>query len=474
MIHCKMFGLVQFCLQIVLVCSWVIPNTILGSEAAPDVYFYSSVDSAFIIQQAGGENRRVLTTFELPEGHIQIVGAGWSPTGEWFSWMSRGSGGRAAPNVHIVDYAGRAAQAIFSQSAAVFDAQWSPTEDYLLIRYWETPDQTIDNIAVYNPAVAEVVFTLRGESFNPTTLETAFVTAWSRDGNYLLVQDNASNRLLVIDSDQWNVQQEIRVGRTNLPYGDALPRWLTDDRFAYLSGDQSTLVVQAINESSIEHIPLPNGEVVSGLFPSIDGRYALLSGSSEDSPLFLVSFETATLQFLLAGADLSILRIPTISENATYWSGRWAYFRDIGGNLYVLDATSGEFREVPLETPSLSIQPTWDENSHLIFYANDRLLQYIPQTTSIQDYALRLASSLQPAIIGSEMQITNPAYGSFVGVMHMRFYPNGEWAFLLSDRINDVHLVNLANLWTGGQQELGLCPLDSRSCYGWLPEGVNP
>ena len=70
----------------------------------------------------------------------------------------------------------------------------------------------------------------------------------------------------------------------------------------------------------------------------------------------------------------------------------------------------------------------------------------------------------------TEIQTTRN-YGP-LGIVDVRWHPTKDWLFLISSEIEDLDLINVRNLDGTVQLELGLCPLYSKTCFGWLPDEV--
>jgi hypothetical protein len=449
----------------------------------PYIYFYSQGAQAFIVQQADGNMPFILAEYEMPERHTDIMGAGWSHTGDWFSWTSRRSGGfEDSANIFVVGADGGEVLEVFQASLGVNDAilyqAWSPLNGHLLII--TTP--TTNNLVVYDPSSQQIVFSLQAEEFNPESLETIFTASWSPNGDYLAIHESLSNRLVLVETRTWEIVQSFEAGGSNTPYSGVSPQWLSANQLAYLSTDQTSLLINTVGDDRQTIISLPSGNLES-LFLSPDGRYGLIyignNNLAGTYSLYTVSFETLEITLISDSAVLPISRLTTLSDNDSFWSGNWAFFREETGDLYVVNVITGESRRVPVEANGAFVNPTWDEQGQLLYYHNDQILQYSPESGAISQYERlpddgNLHESLSAALIGTQMQITDIEFGSFVGAMHFRLHPiYYDWAFLISDRINSLHLINIVNLQTGEQYELGLCPLDSPACYGWLPSSVS-
>lgn len=55
---------------------------------APYVYYYSRVLEGWVIERADGTGSRLLAQGVMPSEHLVVWERGWSPSGEWFAWLS--------------------------------------------------------------------------------------------------------------------------------------------------------------------------------------------------------------------------------------------------------------------------------------------------------------------------------------------------------------------------------------------------
>jgi hypothetical protein len=57
-----------------------------AASDAPYLYYYSREQSAFIVERADGNDRKILAHYEPKGSDVAIGGPGWSPSGKWFAW----------------------------------------------------------------------------------------------------------------------------------------------------------------------------------------------------------------------------------------------------------------------------------------------------------------------------------------------------------------------------------------------------
>jgi WD40 repeat protein len=248
-----------------------------SDDGVPFIYYYSEGEEAFIIERANGADKRILTNFTFPEQHTVIEGDGWSPTGQWFVWTSRPSGGRAHynMNVFIVDRSGTETQLLpFDPADSIQSMQWSPDRDLLLIPFFDTSDVLTLNIMVYDP-VSQVVLLQRRFSENhyiPVDI------MWSPDSQFVAIVYTNSVRFISVDDEESLLVDVSGFPDTGCAFG-VMPRWLATDRFAYINRDQTALIIEGKTTADLTSIQLP--------VPLSDGKFQLADWSDDETRVAL-------------------------------------------------------------------------------------------------------------------------------------------------------------------------------------------
>ncbi len=497
-----------------LVCGVILLLSIIPLSAQdipiPYVYYYSQTEQAFIVQRADRTDQSVLVDFEPPERQPRIIGAGWSPSGNWFTWMTEGGGGGTGPNnVYLVARDGGNLTTVFNEQVAiVLEAEWSPTHDLLLIRYGESSD----NILVYDPVKQQAVFEMRGLELNPVTLTTMFTVQWSPDGSMLAIAEWTSQRLFLVDQSNFEIERSLPAS-TSPPSSSAVPQWFSTTLLAYLASEQNELILEDISSGHRTTVALPEEDILY-IYPSPDGAYALVytyrpyqpnqaPSASTGYTLWLLSINESFLTLL--EDDIVVRLYSEAPVRHSYWSSNGlAYFVNADHQISVVDPVthSTTLIEPTLHGALLHDQAIWTINNTLVFslYLLDGLeasdthtYEYDPleaklrliepqasndsgsgnilQISPLGYYAYRTFIH-QPdtrerfplSIISSD-----PKYGSVVAIEDVRWHPAEAWLFLISWQLDGVYLINLVNLDSTVQIELGLCPPDSQACFGWLP-----
>ncbi|MBZ0320858.1 MAG: hypothetical protein K8L91_30875 [Anaerolineae bacterium] len=102
-----------------------------GSIENPYSYYYSSEKNTFIIESADDGDQYTLAKYSLPSSDYRLSGAGWSPSGEWFTWN---------PNSTQISVVHRREGQQFDFPSSHINAEnlstssrWSPTSDMLYV-----------------------------------------------------------------------------------------------------------------------------------------------------------------------------------------------------------------------------------------------------------------------------------------------------------------------------------------------------
>src|SRR5690349_2829285 len=127
---------------LILLMSFVLSGQSIVSASASDepyIYYYSLPQQAFILERADGTDSRILATYMFPENHENILGPGWSYSGEWFAWTSNSQGGTLYDmDVELVNRISGERLTLtpeFGKQHRVDTMLWSPASDLLLVNY---------------------------------------------------------------------------------------------------------------------------------------------------------------------------------------------------------------------------------------------------------------------------------------------------------------------------------------------------
>lgn len=108
----------------------------LAQEPAPYLYYYSAAENAFVIERADGTDRqRFAKDISPKQSRINpLGGAGWSPDGQWFGWITTYYADQIIyRSGHVISTDGQEALSIFRQVENMYAMHWSPDSQYLLL-----------------------------------------------------------------------------------------------------------------------------------------------------------------------------------------------------------------------------------------------------------------------------------------------------------------------------------------------------
>jgi hypothetical protein len=189
---------------VTFICIFLLFSQAHSQSDVPFIYFYSQQDTAFVIQRADGTEPRILAYYSPLPRHVNITGPGWSGSGNWFAWSTRGRGGGAFPeNVHLIDRAGERQMVVLPDLATILGIRWSPVDDVIAVRYYDLDTSGVDNLVVFDPNSRRIVYQLLGADFNPESLDTILDFDWSADGSTLWLLDIASRRRVYVNTNTW-------------------------------------------------------------------------------------------------------------------------------------------------------------------------------------------------------------------------------------------------------------------------------
>ena len=472
----------------------------------PFIYYYSLENKGFIVERVDGTEHQLLASYGLDADdgtQVAILGAGWSPSGKLFTWMSRSSeGGESyAKNVYFVDASGKSLKtASASDKEGIDSVEWSPTNDLLLILAYDTSDVITPIVTVYDPVKEKYLFRYTSPDipqYPPQQIH------WSPDGAYIAVSGSNSIQILPLNSERKIVTLERWHSKCNECNYGTLPRWLTDGHLAFVSSDAKQLILTNVDKNENTFIQLPSGEIHL-IDWSPDEQNALIyvqSSKGDKFQLWLLSRKDQTTKLVSNNAWFTNNYGLPFSE--TLWSedSQHAAFVSGDGQLSVVSA-SGDVANLNLQNKGdirTGSRIAWAANDKLLFTgynaASDvsELYQYdlnkseienlstlmLTSTTSISDFSAHGDMLFSNGFL---VNLDNQTITEFVpsGDLHIevgrtdavRWHPSGDWLFLLS-MYNSLYWVKLASTIGTISPEIALCPIDSRSCYGWLPNNVN-
>lgn len=337
----------------------LMPIPVQGQEApAPYLYYYSAVHRGFVIERADGTDSRLLAGGAVPPEHNWIEGPGWSPSGEWFAWVSRdvlstyldigGAKGYAirADGSGLREFGPGALELGYRDGVTL---EWSPTADILFV---------IEDFREYDargePVLASLINVTTGEilahaavPFRAYSPLGPFSIGWSPDGQHAgfaytfsdeekrLAEDRlvtlsvdghvleqvlgpsmgshvpiwgwspdgqaviCSLELLKILEPSGSSRERLRGSSVSLPTTQYLlpdAFWRRESWLAYQSADNTRLVLEQVASGETFDLPLPDNVKEVEIYWNPAAPYALVQGmrSYEKDYLWLLSFEDRT------------------------------------------------------------------------------------------------------------------------------------------------------------------------------------
>ncbi len=483
------------------------PLTLQSNDTNPFIYYYSFANSTFVVERADGSERKLLARFQLPDTHTWIEGAGWSPSGKWFSWTSAAPFGTSSPNMNV-DIVSRDGSSHFSlldevgNRAIVRKAMWSPVQDLLLFSYTfvaDTGDWVAQKIVVHDPITNRNLI----EFENPHQGAHFLRVSWSPDGKsiaafdgdvYLLTLENSDNDLIHISSQD-------DASEICSDFG-SLPHWIDEKTIAYLHPQRPELTINNLSSQMLTSIDFPDGEITHVDWSS-DAAYALVYlqpvSSDIDPQLWLTSL-TGDKTLLANEVQFTNNCIAPFDESA--WSQYdQAFFITSDGQLNIVsinkDHNSPEL--IPNLGRVLEFSPIrWSEDRLLFLTivtgSSSEISSYSPETHATATILSETVSSrfFNPEtgrlfyadsglgiVVDSATDerveikfLADSKYGT-IGVDKNIWHPDASWLFLTSTSIETVNLINIVRSDGTGQRQLSLCRPDSKTCFGWLPPIVD-
>ncbi len=296
-------------------------------EPWPFVYYYSYWTGSWIIERADGSDG-----FALGAGLNcgRIVDADWSPSGHWLLWHCSN---------RDIDFTNRwiAVSADDSQRVTALDlfkdlrddyasAQWSPTDDLVLVNTLVRPPAT-DQAPEWGPGLYVI-----DANQDAIALEVTFDTPidraeWSPDGRFVLAYslesiDEATDQIAIIpvNGDPPFTHQKVKQ-QTQHSYYDMHFIWTPDNRLVDQLHDTGQLVFEDLSTGAREELPFTSTPL-SRVWYSPDGQYGLIYAGPE---LWLHTVSTNTLVQIVDNAiEFSYSDDPFMDAQPSFQFPNWS------------------------------------------------------------------------------------------------------------------------------------------------------
>ncbi len=467
----------------------------------PFIYYHSSDDNAFVIERADGSDSRYLTAFTLPSEHF-IVGPGWSPSGNYFAWMTRQYD--VSSSIFVIDRYGNSISPQI-QSEYIFNAVWFQTGSILLIDHVPLGTRYREFV-VFDAETQHLIVASRDDALG---LNTAGLLA-APDGSHIVAfysafgADSRSRTLQVISKDGQVTTRTAYHSACNT----ILPVWSPQGSLTYVHPSENMLIIENIYDGELEYITIPNQEVALVDW-NATGDYALVflangcSTSQTTFELWLLGLNDQSINLLVQ--DTARLFPPQpqhiYSRSVPYPKTAWRPQGDMaaihmseGLSLFIVP----ERRMQHIATTQQAfIEPFWWTNdgrqivfsNHEYLYVHDVDSHTTAQYASLSNYGIDYISPLHnDTYVGytsagygymlnittgtqHQMELINGVYpdSDIIGMAQVYWNPTQNWLFAFSDAGFNYRVVNIMSADGMLHREIGGCTL-SPACFGWMPD----
>lgn len=474
------------------------PNSSAAQSPPPMIYYFSEADNGLIVEAADGSQRQILAPYDLPADK-DMVGPGWSPSGQWFAWTTAPIG---LPylmdnNIHLINRAGGDVIQI-STNGTTLVMEWSPIDDLLLLLSQDTEGHL--SYFLYNPESEIFTFEVTLpviETSSPPFLN--YFASWSPNGEFIEIGFPASVGVNVrIVSKNGRLIKEMLVGCKQAiyyPCYDAI--WWMGNQIAYIEVESNHIVVENFLTGEVKQIPIPSANIRQ-MFWDAAGKFAIIAVGNAYS---IDDGSQAT--WSLSTANQTVIPLPLDPHTAFYeWSpdGNQAVF-NLENQLLLLESDNAVLEEVllPIEGNRFA-SPEWIDNQAILIYvyenAPDFPLQelFLYETAThelnqlgydslvlppenahrlylfsfdaptcflacITELKTGITTIIEPNSSTTEINFINAVY----------WHPIEKWLFLFERTDDGIRQIVVAN--QDGSVVRGLetrCNI-SVACYGWMP-----
>lgn len=476
-------------------------HRVMGQSTAPFLYYYSDVQSAFVIERADGSDRRILAAFSNLKEHIAI-GPGWSQSGKWFAAdivpVFQGMVGPSSA-AFVINREGGTLFSLLDKVAGnvEIDMYWSPTDDLLLVKYvsrTNNSSSTREGFYILDALTKKII------AENSWPAEQYFLDAkWTPDGKYVALyhlqgKPGVAMTLIAINGQSKGDQV---IGDSCASYP---PSWSKDGKVAYLKPEEDILAVENPTSGTQSFFKMP-AQVLRLIDWSPDGSNALIytANSCEEklAQLWLLSLESQKIMPVMKDAQ-----IPTIFSSSWSPSSKQALIISGGTSLYrivptplsvtkvdlklsqqidtlILTSTKNKILTIGIQTPEKRVAfYIYDDSADIM----KKLVEGKTDTAPLSFFSLSSDIKYLAYVIDGtgfirniatmkDIQITllNDADNSQTGrsFANTLWHPTEDWVIVF-DNSDGVLLANVIDVSKNMQRAIGRCFI-SLSCIGWLP-----
>jgi hypothetical protein len=468
-------------------------------STAPYIYYYSSAQSAFVIERADGSDSRVLVDYVFSCPQCIPVGPGWSPSGEWFAWMNRRSNGSSI-DANVVNQRGGEIVR-FHQLEQITALDWSPTSDFLLVSGYETygSGSPSEKVFLYDANRQVTLLLIEGTDISDDEEGQFFYqVGWTPTGD-VFVTYGRSMQIIPVSSDRDVRTIELATSTPWACLRNRLPFWTESDVVNYISSDNHKLVIENLSSGQIDSARLPPGDL-SYIAWSNDNRYALVYMLHTTRPyyrLWLFSRSDLTFEAL---EDTALF--PSCRTDSLWSADNRGIFAASEGGLYMVEPVSRTISKVA-ERINVKIDELlplqWSLDRNEVAFAVLRGRQVFSYNFLTQQLTLMVDNLsedhetsyfglpregywvyvwggdgyIRNLSTGIETQVTlgNTEYGPADGIVEeLLWHDSADWLFALGWFGPSERVAFIVNSDGTRLRELGVCPYPfGASCFGWLP-----
>ena len=264
----------------------IVPASAQDTRQAPYLYYFANDLNAFIIERADGTDRRIFAENVMPTETISVNGAGWSPSGNWFAWTAvQGTYEDLLQTGYVISRDETTSYELLKTGQPHISAMlWSPTEDFLLVGYQDSPSQFPLNphFELLDMATQAVLL-----SFDLPANISFLNIHWFNEGLGIVLTYNSYNghsfagsylRRMTLDGEM----QEFEIGFSHGGATDT--NWI-----AYSNPANTSLMLWNLVDNVERHFDLPEGKYHWGQWDFRGEYYAFQLEQNCRNPLACLS-----------------------------------------------------------------------------------------------------------------------------------------------------------------------------------------
>jgi len=475
--------------------------------ATPYIYYYSQIENGLRIESADGQTSRLITLEN--NDSAEIFGPGWSPSGKWFTWYTNNHESMSsAAQIELLHRDGSRKSLSLDSEGTIFHLQWSPHEDYLSVGILGSVDTSF---SIIDADTGQVV-----AQHNLGGLYTSVMSMWEPAGRRIAIQHSNQSEAYItfLALDGTAIQKSTMVHSKSCLLSTA--NWSSDGMIAYQdmagqlvlydSDADSPIFVEDIL-GSIAFIDWnPNAEFA--LIYTYDSRE---TGRENSYSLSLLDVESESIETVSESTLLPFFW----PENITTWNPQYdtAWYIASDGTLNTFTLFSMEDKRIELPTEGVissfrSVQ--WSNNNSvlvfiwqtrnfpIIYFYNtvDDTILYSLGTSETYGHTFALSNTGENlAFFGAcngevdvvcIMDITTKAidylaphtllienYSTSAPSGRLIWHPDQNWLFVVDVLFDRQSLLQIVDVETLSQREIGGYITFSNSYFGWLPDLVE-